>query len=126
MERLRQSDLQSLLEFTQDCYAIREFGPFQDFVPRLVAVLLQLIPDALVTYNEMYPEKSESYNYISTTELATAKMDRLWTQHMHEHPVLTHILQTNEHQAMRISDFWSQRQMHRSGLYHGFYRLFDA
>lgn len=123
MERLRQSDLQRLLAFTQDCYAIREFEPFQEFILRLVAALPRLIPAAHVTYNEMYPEKSESYNCVSTAELNIAKMDRLWELHMHEQPVLTHIVQTKKRQALRISDFWNQRQMHDSGLHHDFYRL---
>lgn len=123
MKRLQQSDLKRLLAFVQNCYAIREFEPFQEFIPRLVAALLQLIPTAHVTYCEMYPEKSQSCNYISTPELATETMDRLWEQHMHEQPVLTHFLQVHDRHATRISDFWSQRQLHDSGLHRDFYRL---
>ena len=96
---------------------------FEEFIPRLVAALLQLIPTAHVTYCEMYPEKSQSCNYISTPELATETMDRLWEQHMHEQPVLTHFLQVHDRHATRISDFWSQRQLHDSGLHRDFYRL---
>ena len=122
MERLRHSDLQSLLAFVRDCYTIRDFEPFECFVLRLVAALPRLIPAAHVTYNEMRPEKSESLNWISTAELATPQMDRLWVQHMHEHPVLAHFLQTDDHDAQRISDFWSQSQLRDSGLHHDFYR----
>jgi DNA-binding CsgD family transcriptional regulator len=123
MERLRQSDLQSLLRFVRDCYAIRDFEPFEHFVPRLLAAHRQLIPSLHVTYNEMYPEKSESHNWVSTTELATPSMDRLWEQHMHEHPVLAHFLQTDDRHARRISDFWSQQRLHQSGMHSEFCRL---
>jgi DNA-binding NarL/FixJ family response regulator len=45
---------------------------------------------------------------------------------MHEHPVLAHIVQTDDDQAMRISNFWSQRQLHGKGLYTDFYRCVDV
>lgn len=125
MESLRQSDLMSLLACVRDCYTIHDFEPFEGFVPRLAAALSRLIPAAHITYNEMYPEKSESLNWVSTAEFATPQMARLWEQHMNEHPVLAHTVRTDDRHAMRISDFWSQRQLRDSGLHHDFYRLCD-
>jgi len=125
MESLSQSDLRSLLSFAQECYAIRDFESFEGFVPRLLAAQQRLIPAAHVTYNEMLPEKSESHHWISTAELATPQMSRLWEQHMNEHPVLAHILRTGDCRVRRISDFWSGPQLHDSGLHHDFYRLCD-
>lgn len=122
MERLRQSDLQRLVAFVQDCYAIHEFEPFQEFVRRLVAALPRLIPAAHVTYNEMHPEKPESHNCVNTAELADPRAARLWENHMNEHPVLGHIVQTGDRRAMRISDFWSQRKLRDSGLHSDFYK----
>lgn len=126
MERLRQSDLQSLLEFVQECYAFRQFRSFDSFAPELVASCVRLIPSAhTMTYNEMNPEKGESRNCINVMELAAPKWDRLWEHHMHEHPVLIHILETGDHQAMRISDFLSMSQFRHVGLHYEFYRLCD-
>jgi DNA-binding CsgD family transcriptional regulator len=124
MERLRQSDLQSLLEFVRDCYAIRDFEPFEDSAPRLVAALARLIPAAHVTYNEMFPEKSESHNCVSTAELATPEAACLWEHHMNEHPVMQHILLTGDRRAVRISDFWSERRLRDSGLHRDFYKRY--
>ena len=123
MERLGQSDLQSLLAFVRECYAIPESASFESFLSRVLALLPRLIPAAIVTYNEMIPERSESRNWSSTAEFATPKMDRLWAHHMHEHPVLVHILETGVCSALRISDFWNQLELHDRGLYHDFYRL---
>jgi hypothetical protein len=50
---LRQSDIQALLDFTRDCYAIRKFGTFEEFIRGLVAALARLIPGGHVTYNEL-------------------------------------------------------------------------
>ena len=125
MERLRQSDLQSLLVFLRECYAFHGPEPFERFVLRLVSSLPRLIPAAHVTYNEMYPEKSKSYNCTNSAELGTATADHLWQEHMNEHPVMVHVLETIDRHARRISDFWSQRQLHDRGLHNDFYKLYD-
>jgi DNA-binding CsgD family transcriptional regulator len=125
MEVLRQSDLTRLLVCIRACHATREYESFEQFLDRLVAALSKLVPAAHVTYNEMYPEKPESYNIASSTELGTFTAATLWRQHMKEHPVLAQVSRTGDHHAMKISDFWSQRQLRDSGLYAGFYRSYD-
>ncbi len=122
MEGLRQSELRSLLAFVRECYAFRTAEPFEHFAPRLVTSLARLIPAAHVTYNEMYPEKSESHNCTSSAELGTAKAAGLWQEHMNEHPIMVHVLETPDRHARRISDFWSRRQLHDRGLHCDFYR----
>jgi len=125
MERLRQSDLRSLLAFLQECYAFHDPEPFEHFVSRLVASLPHLIPAAHVTYNEMYPEKSESHNCVNTQELATPFAARLWETHMNEHPVMDYVLRTGDRRAMRISDLWGQQKLRDSGLYNDFYKRYE-
>ncbi len=125
MERLRQSDLQSLLGFVRECYAVPEYATFDAFVARLLTALSRLIPAAHITYNEMHPGKSESRNCVNTAELATPLAARLWENHMNEHPALLHVLQTADRRAMRISDFWSELELRDSGLHSDFYKRFD-
>jgi len=121
MEPLRQSDFQAVLRLVRDCYSIRDLN-FEQFIQRLVNSLSQLIPAAHITYNEMYPLKSESHNCVNTAELASSHAATLWEQHMNEHPVMVHVLKTGDRQAIRISDFWSRRQLHDRGLHYDFYR----
>jgi len=122
---LKPSDIQALLDFARDCYAIHEFESFEEFIRGLVASLARLIPAGHVTYNEMNPEDSKSYSWVNTLELASPQANRLWEQHMMEHPVMRHVLATDDRRAVRISDFWDQRQLHDHGLYTDFYRLYD-
>jgi DNA-binding CsgD family transcriptional regulator len=124
MERLRQSDLQSLLAFARECYSNHGAESFESFVARLVDALGRLIPATHVTYNEMCPEKPESHNCVSTPEFATPVAGRLWELHMNEHPVLMHAMRTKLPCALRISDFWSPLQLRDSGLHNDFYRRY--
>ncbi len=122
MERLRHSELRSLLAFVQECYAFNDPEPFEQFALRLVNSLARLIPAAHVTYNEMYPGSSQSLNTTNSADLGTAKADRQWEAHMNEHPVMVHVLKTPDRHARRISDFWSRRQLHDRGLHCDFYK----
>jgi DNA-binding CsgD family transcriptional regulator len=126
VERLRQSDLKSLLAFASECYSGPVTEPFDGFIPRISAACLRLIPCAhTIGYAEMNPETTESRNYFNVAGLATPHWDRLWEHHMHEHPVLTHLVQTEDRHARRISDFLSQRRFRDTGLHHEIYRLWD-
>jgi DNA-binding CsgD family transcriptional regulator len=119
MNHLRQSELRLLLAFVDDCYKPRAF---EDFAQHLVDVLPKLISADHVTYNEMDPHKGKSHNYVNTAELATPTAGHLWEQHMHDHPVLKYIVETGDCRAVRISDFFTQRQLRARGLYSDFYR----
>ncbi len=120
MDLLTQSDLQRLLAFVGDCYKLR---PFEDFAPHIVNALSSLVPAEHITYNEMDSQKMESTNCVNTPELATPDAARGWEHHMHDHPVLAYIVRTGDCHAVRISDFWSQRQLQSRGLYSDFYRV---
>ena len=125
MGQLRQSDIRALLDFVHDCYAMRECDTYEQFVRQLIDALPRLVPATHVTYNEMYPLKSESHNFVNNAEFATPTANELWAQHMNEHPIMVHVLQTDDRRALRISDFWNRSQLHDSGLYSEFYKLYD-
>lgn len=122
MECLRQSELRSLLDFVRGCYTVPQSANFDDFANWLVGALPRLIPCAHATYNEMDPWASESVNYVNTPEPSSSTAGELWEHHMHEHPVLHYVLETEDRGAMRISDLWSRSQLRNSGLHHDFYR----
>jgi len=127
MERLRQSELKSLHDFVRECYAMPKGASYGAFAKRLVASCLRLIPNAAyVVYCDMFPPRSESRNWATIKEATTPEGDRLWARHMNEHPALTYVLRTDDHKAARISDFWSRRQMHASGLHSELYRQLDT
>jgi len=119
MDQLRQSELRLVLPFIAECYKLRNFD---DFAKHVVSALAKLIPAEHVTYNEMDPQQEKSRNHVNTPELASPAAACLWEQHMHDHPVLAHIVRTGDCRAIRISDLWSQRQLRARGLYTDFYR----
>ena len=125
MEHLRRSDLRALLGFIRDCYAIREFKSVECLARYLVHALPGLIPAIHVTYSDMQPLLGKSYNIGNTSESNSPKAADRWQQHMDEHPVLIHQQRTGDQRALNISDFWSRRRLHNSGLYSGFYRHYD-
>ncbi len=125
MEHLRQSELHSLLAFAGNCYAIRAPEDFGGFVSRLIGELNGVIPAAHITYNEMNPEKSESHNHTSSAELASSTAGQRWEEHMNEHPVLAHVLETGDCHARRISEFMTQTELHDHGLHCDFYKHYD-
>jgi DNA-binding CsgD family transcriptional regulator len=125
MESLRQSDLQSLLAFARECYAIRNSESIESFIARLLTILPRLVPAAHVTYNEMCPERLESHNSANPVDLFSSSAAQLWAPHMDEHPVLEYAMHTDHPSAMRISDFWSQSHLHDSGLHNDFYKHYE-
>jgi len=52
--------------------------------------------------------------------------DLLRCLHMHEHPLVNYHQRTGDGQAIKISDFLTQRQFHRLGLYNELYRRLDV
>ena len=46
----------------------------------------------------------------------------IFEAHVHEHPLISHYRATGSGEAVKISDFLSQRQFHQLGLYAEFYR----
>jgi DNA-binding CsgD family transcriptional regulator len=46
----------------------------------------------------------------------------IFEAHVHEHPLINHYRATGSGEAVKISDFLSQRQFHQLGLYAEFYR----
>ncbi|MCZ7627361.1 MAG: hypothetical protein C3F12_03900 [Candidatus Methylomirabilota bacterium] len=119
MKRLTSPQLRKLLTFLEGLAAI----PDQEaFVRYLLAAAPGLIPCEMLTYNEMIPSQRISRNWVVPQEVHPPETDAIWAQHMHEHPTLMYYAKTREGQARTISDFLSQSQLHRLGLYNELYR----
>ena len=117
--RLSQRDFRALLNFLRESYAERDV---ESFLTQLLSALPRLVPAMLVGCAEMNPRRRTSLNRFQPGGIATLASDRLWEQHMHEHPVLSYNRQTGDGQALKISDFLSAREFRRSALYNEVYR----
>ena len=98
-------------------------APGLDYAARVVRVASRLVPADSCSYNHIgggpwllawFVEPADAGAFPGGAELLQ--------QHLHEHPVITHIQATGDGRARRISDFLSDRQFRSLGLYHDFYR----
>src|SRR5919199_5782543 len=123
MERLSQRDLQTLLSYLREIYAHHDLESFAD---NIVSTLPKVIPSEWTSYNEVNP-RSQTITY--TMEPVPSDFpdgEQVFTQHIHEHPLINHHQQTRDGRAFKISDFLTQSQFHRLGLYNEFYRRLDV
>lgn len=121
MERLTQQQLQALLDFARNCYACRNH---EAFVTHLIQAIPTLIPCEVIGYNEIDLVNGRALE-TTRVEPATVRFPGYWQvfeQYLPEHPFATHLQQSRDRHAIKISDFLTQRQFHRLGLYNEFFR----
>jgi DNA-binding CsgD family transcriptional regulator len=92
------------------------------FAELVLPGLDQVVGSDVLTYNEVGPAAGQvHYTDYPAGTLAPATQ-KIFAAHVHEHPVINYYRVTGSGQAMKISDFLSQRQFHRLGLYAEFFR----
>lgn len=126
MEYLRKSDLRALLNFLRNCYAIREFESFEQFLRHLVTTLAQLVTANAVFYMEISPNKKNAYHIGTEPYIEAPEAITLWAEYGQEHPAARHILRTGDCSARSVSEFWSRRQFQATGLYNALYRRYGV
>ena len=123
MERLSQRDLQILLSYLREIYAHHDL---ESFAANIVSTLPKVIPSEWTSYNEVNP-RSQTITYtMEPVPSGFPDGEQVFTQHIHEHPLINHHQQTRDGRALKISDFLTQDQFHRLGLYNEFYRRLEV
>jgi len=120
MERVRQQDLRTLLDFLQGCYAPRDLD---GFVAYLIRALPQVVRSEITTYNEVnLREQQITWVWEPASALNLSDAGAIFERHIAEHPLISHFQQTRDGRVVKIFDFLSRSQFHRLGLYNEFYR----
>ncbi|HUC57011.1 MAG TPA: LuxR C-terminal-related transcriptional regulator, partial [Streptosporangiaceae bacterium] len=85
--------------------------------------MADLVGCDIVTYNEIPAIPSQSGYYLDYPGgcIDTVSMSA-FEAHLHEHPLLIHYRESGSGEPAKISDFLSQEQFHRLGLYSEFFR----
>lgn len=117
MARLKGSDYRALLELCQGLYSTLDT---ERFVKTTLERLPRLIPCDAITYNEMCPSEDSSRDVDFPKGVLNIAN---WPHVMHDHPVLTYILQTGDGTAHKLSDFMTRRQLRETGLYDEVYKV---
>lgn len=121
MERLTRRDLRPLLEFLRETYAVLDLD---DFTAHVNAGLPRLIPCEIATWNEINPGRRRVRYLIHPAERDLPGSREVFERYLHEHPIVAHYRTVRDRRPRRISDFLTQRQYHRLGLYNELFRRF--
>jgi DNA-binding CsgD family transcriptional regulator len=123
VERLRQRDLQVFLSYLREIYAHRDL---ESFAANIVSALPKVVSSEWTSYNEVNPQSQTITYKMEPVPSDFPEGEQVFAQHIHEHPLIRHHQQTHNGQALKISDFLTQSQFHRLGLYNEFYRRLDV
>jgi DNA-binding CsgD family transcriptional regulator len=94
-----------------------------DFPMQMLHVLKRAVPSDVNAYNEVNPRLRRAVGIIDDPQFPMEKLVGPLETYMHEHPVIRHCQQTRDGSARKISDFMSQAELHRTGLYNELYKL---
>jgi DNA-binding CsgD family transcriptional regulator len=120
VERLSRKELSALLEFLQATYALRDK---EAFISHVLTALRTLIPSDITSYTELNSETRQSSLWlVEPSDAATSEDQRIFEQYASEQPLIASYLRSQDGGAFKNSDFLTQPQFHRTGLYNEFYR----
>lgn len=84
--------------------------------------LAALVGCDVLSYNEIGPVRGQvRYSDYPAGVLDMASREA-FAAHVHQHPLISHYRRTADNEPVKISDFLSQQQLHRTGLYAEFFR----
>ena len=121
MPALARGDAERLLRFVAEAESI---GGDQPFTPELLVELGRLVPADRVVYNEL--DRVRRRNLLVARwpdyEPAISSLDNetLWRVLLEEHPLCVR-QQEGEFGAIKLSDFLTQRELHRTWVYDNFF-----
>jgi DNA-binding CsgD family transcriptional regulator len=113
---------------TLDCLeAIHRCRKLDEFPRHVIAQLRKIIPCNLAGYNEVDLPRNRIVVVFDPPrpELDTARMAE-FGKLMPQHPVITYFDRTHDGQALKISDFLSEKEYHERAIYQEFYKQIQA
>jgi DNA-binding CsgD family transcriptional regulator len=120
MARLTQQDIKALNACTLALHTHHDLATFPVYA---LQTLRQVIPVEHLSYVEIDPRTLQSTLVVlDPADLIFPESHRIFATYIHEHPVARRVLKTGDFQALKISDFLTQRQFHGLALYNEFYR----
>jgi DNA-binding CsgD family transcriptional regulator len=118
--RLVESDLRAVLELLREAEAAEGRDPFP---PPMLESLTRLIPCEFASFAELDRTQRRVLSDTSSTgdrfdddDLDGAERRELWRL-LDQHPLCTYQVRTGRQDAVKISDFFSRRELHRLELY---------
>ncbi len=119
MQRLTTRDLVACLEFLKRVYSARGVG---EFSAELLSGIRSVVPAAQVSYNELDRARKRNQYVVDPPEGDPPGGAAVLNAFIHEHPLVHHDHEFGDTGPLKLSDFLTQSQYHRLGLYNEFFR----
>ncbi len=108
-----------VFEFLHDLYAIRSCD---DLTMHIVGAISSLIPTDICSYNEMNSRRRHAvYKMWPPNRSMIPDAPEILGQYSYQHPLVTYIERTKDFTTRKITDFVTQRQFRRTGLFNELY-----
>jgi DNA-binding NarL/FixJ family response regulator len=107
------------LDGLRDLGELRELADYPGAVARL---LRRLVPCEGSSYNAVDPGSGQASFFTDPDDRVFSGGPEIFAQFAWQHPLIGHYARTGDGRARRISDFLTQRQLHRTDLYNNIYR----
>jgi DNA-binding CsgD family transcriptional regulator len=119
LERLTQRDLRVLGACITEIYALLDLDTFREHVVRAIS---KVVPAEVITYTEIGRRGQPTVRVLHPARAVPADLMLAFEHHKHDHPLIKHFGGNPHGRAAKISDFLTQREFHRLGLYDEFFR----
>jgi DNA-binding CsgD family transcriptional regulator len=119
MTRLSKADLEAITVGLQGIYAAEDPDAFP---ARMLAELRGLIPCDQLSYNEIDLARRRADVVLDTPEAVPPAVLQSFARYVHQHPLVAHCATTGDGRARKLSDFLTQRELHRLDIYNAVFR----
>ena len=119
MISIESDDFTAILDFVA---ALRTPRCREDLARHIIPQLGKLLGSDITAYNEVNPVSRQVTGFMDPDEFDIAALTATLERYMNDHPVIVHNQTTGEGDALRISDFISQRELRDTALYQELYR----
>ena len=123
MTRLRNSDLQAVVDFLGEASSVDGADPFP--LP-LLESLGRLVPSDAVGYSELDRLRKVQLLGVVWPGVSDGPDETTYWEFRHQHPVCHHHEVTGDFRALKLSDFISRSELHRTEIYCEWLRPFGA
>src|SRR2546427_9045447 len=104
-------------------YALRDLDAFRDYVVRAIS---KVVPAEVIAYAEIGLRGQPTSRVLHPARVVMSDLMQAFEHHKHEHPLIRHFSENPQARVAKISDFLTQREFHRLGLYNEFFRKIDV
>ena len=123
MGHLAQRDIRALVACVAEIYALRDLDAFRDHVVRAIS---KVVPAEIITYTEVGLHGEPTARVLHPARVVPSDLLQTFEHYKHEHPLIRHFSEHPQARVAKISDFLTQREFHRLGLYNEFFRKIDV